>query len=602
MAAACLSILFIGVGVRLLHWQNNWLTIDNNMWRLTARYKEEAQFLIDGDLRSFVRGNTPKPDTGLLIHPPGYPIVIALVQKLTGNSHTALRIVGVLGGGLVAMLVFLIASNLLPKGAAILAGLLVALSPQLSFNSLLLLADSAAIIPILLAIYLIVRAWQQPRVVTIIAAGVALGVSCWLRATGLVLAPFLCLLVLVLFERNKRWRFAGAMLAAALLVMAPITIRNAIVYRAFIPLSLGSGVTLVEGIADYDPDHKFGLEAYDDAVCRQEARLYNRPDYQVDLFRPDGIERERYRRAQGLAVIRSNKAWFLGVMLRRAASMLEYERVSIVSGEPTITSRIESADESNPVWTSRLDELANNKAPASGAQLSVAEGGQALQIKGDDSRQGRQVVSAPISIQHKSDYVLRVPVKIEQGRMVVKVENAGNGKTLGSATIPDSLAPTDHLDPAAQTHDSLPVVQIPFVNDNTDDIRVIVANAQTEPVRPIMQIGGIGLFRLGPASYLWTRYPRMLVKTVQKFFTTRWMLPLAALGGVLLALSRQWAVLAIVLAVPAYYLSVHSPLHLEPRYVLGMHCFLLMLVAVSLHWAGKTAVQLLKLIRLPKRS
>ncbi|HSE32975.1 MAG TPA: glycosyltransferase family 39 protein [Pyrinomonadaceae bacterium] len=597
IVAACLSIVFIGVGVRLLHWQNNWVTIDNTLWRLTARYQEEAQFLIDGDLRSFVRGNTAQPDTGLLIHPPGYPIITALVHKLSGNSHTALRIFQIVYSAGAALLVLFMAIRLLPAGAAILAGLLVAFSPQLSFNSLLLLADSLAIVPILLAVYLTVRAHQQPSLVMITAAGLAIGISCWFRANGLLLAPFLCLLVLVLFERGKRWRYAGAMLAAALLVMAPITIRNLIVYRSFIPLSLGSGVTLVEGIADYDPDHKFELEAYDDAVCRQEAQLYNRPDYAIDLFRPDGIAREQDRRARGLAVIRSNKVWFMGVVLRRAASMLEYEQVSIVSSEPTITNRVEVKEGSNPVWSiSPQEMIANNKASATGAQLSVVEGGQAFEVTGDDSKQGIQVVSAPIGIQHKSDYVMRVPVQIQQGRMIIKLENALNGRTLGSATIPDSL------DPAGLTVDSMRVAQIPFVNDNADHIRVIVANAQTGPGRPIMQLGVVELFELGPASYLWTRYPRMLVKTIQKFFTTGWMLPLAALGVLLLALSRRWSVLAITLSVPAYYLFVHSPLHVEPRYVLGMHYFFLILVAVTLHWGATKFAQLVRSIRITRQA
>jgi hypothetical protein len=579
----------IGVGVRLLHWQNDWLAIDNNMWRLTARYKEEAEFLIDGDIRSFIRGNTPQPDTGLLIHPPGYPIVIWLVHKLSGNSHTALRIFQIACGAGAALLGFFIANRLLPAGAAIMAGLLASLSPQLSFNSLLLLADSVAIVPVLLAIYLIVRARQQPRLSTITAAGIAIGVSCWFRANGLLLAPFLCLLVLPLFEQGKRWRYVGAMLAAALLVMAPITIRNLIVYRSFIPLSLGAGVTLVEGIADYDPDHRFGLEAYDHAVCRQEAQLYNRPDYADDLFRPDGIERERSRRDRALAVIRSNKSWFLGVMVQRAASMLEYEQVSIVSAEPSVTNRIEITGQTKRIWVASPDELINNNKAL--GQLSLTTDGQALQIKGDDSRQGPQLISARISIQQKTDYVLRVPVYIEQGRMVVKVNRVDNGKTLGSATLPDSL-----------TKESGSIVQIPFVSGSADQIHVVITNAQIDSMPPIMQVGGIELFELGPASYLWTRYPRMLIKSVQKFFTTRWLLPLTAFGVVLLVLSRRWSVLAIILAVPAYYLCVHSPLHVEPRYVLVIHYFFLMLVALILYWGGLKVWHLPRILKASKQS
>jgi dolichyl-phosphate-mannose-protein mannosyltransferase len=571
IVVVCLLIFFIAVGVRLLHWQNNWLTIDENMWRLTARYKEDAQFLVNGHIRSFVRGNTREPDTGLLMHTPGYPILISVVEKISGNSQTSLRIFHILCGAATAVLVFLIASNLLPSGAAIIAGLLVAVSPQLSFNSLLLLPDTITTFPILLAMLLIVRARERPRVIMMIVAGMAIGVSCWLRANALLLSPFLAVLILVLFG-DRRWTYAACFVTAALLVIAPITIRNALLYQSFLPLSLGSGVILVEGIADYDADHRFGFEKYDDDLCHQEAQLYNRPDYADDLFKPDGIKRERARRDRAQAVILSNKLWYFGVMARRAVSMLDYQQVSIISTEPSITHRMELTGQTKPTFT-----------------ISVAADKQALQIKGNDSSNGVLFTSAPISIKTRSDYLVRIPLQLEQGRMVIRVERVDNGNALVSATIPDSL-----------TKESMSLAQMAFVSDAADQIRIVVANAQIEPLRSIMQIRDMEVFELGPASYLWTRYPRTLVKSIQKFFVTRWMLPLALVGCFVLALSRQWSTLAIILAVPTYYLSVHSPLHVEPRYVLAMQYFFLMLVAVTLYWGGSKVLRLIRTIR-PKQ-
>ena len=42
----CLIIICVAFGVRLLQWQNNSLELDKTMTRLTARYKEETQFLL----------------------------------------------------------------------------------------------------------------------------------------------------------------------------------------------------------------------------------------------------------------------------------------------------------------------------------------------------------------------------------------------------------------------------------------------------------------------------------------------------------------------------------------------------------------------------
>jgi hypothetical protein len=144
LAALCLAIFFVSVGVRLLQWQDNRLIVGKIMSRLTEGYKEEAQFLLNRDVSSFVRGASPQPDTAILMHTPGYPILIALIYKLTGDSDTALRLFQILCDAAAAVLVFLIAAKLLPVGAAIAAGLLVAFSPQLGFHSLLLLPDSTS--------------------------------------------------------------------------------------------------------------------------------------------------------------------------------------------------------------------------------------------------------------------------------------------------------------------------------------------------------------------------------------------------------------------------------------------------------------------------
>ena len=577
----CLSVFVVAAGVRLLQWQNNWHTIDKTMWRLTERYKEEARPLLDGDLKSFLQGTTPEPDPGILMHTPGYPILLAAVYKVSGNSDAAVRLFQILADAGAAVLVFLIAAELLPAAAALIAGLLVAFSPQFAYNSLVLLPDSVSALPVLLAVYLIARAAKRPRLLTIVAAGAAIGVSCWLRANALVLAPFLALLFLLLFERALRWRYAGALIASAVLVMLPITSRNAVVYGSFIPPSLSAGQNLTAGIADYDPEKRFGFEAYDDATCRQEALMYNRPDYAADLYRPDGIWRDRARTARALAVIRSNKIWFLGVMLRRAATMLENEKVPVVSVEPTVSNPIEITDGTQPAWANSPAELmASNTSSSEGKQLSLASEDQALRVEGDDSLKGTQLVSAIINVERKYDYVLRLPVSAERGRMVIRVESADGRTTLASAGIPDSL---ERDAPAAG---SLRVLQLPFVNASADQLRVVLANAESKETRPVVLVGRAELFRLGPASYLWTRYPRTLVKFVQKFFKTAWLLPLTLAGVALLALARRGRVLIIVLAVPAYYLCAHSPMHVEPRYVLAMHYFFSILIATALFWFG----------------
>ena len=545
----CLAVFVVATGVRLLHWQNNWLTIDNLMNKTAARYQEEAQFLTNRDFTSFVRGRSQEPDTGMLIHTPGYPILVAAVHAITRNSNVALRLVHIASGAATAVLVLLITVELLPVGAALLAGLFTAISPQLSYYSLVLLPDSIIGVTVLLGIYLLVRARRRPNHLMIIGAGVCIGISCWLRANVLLLAPFLCLFIPLLFPREKWLRYAALLVTAAVLMVMPITIRNTLVFKSFIPLTLGTGVNLMEGIADYDPGRRFGMEQHDHKVAQQEAVLHNRPDYAEDLYRPDGVLRERLRVGRALAVIKGNKIWFMSVMARRAGKMLTYEPVSIISAESAV---------SHPLDIER-------------AELAWCS----------DSGPPREFVSPPVQLRRNSDYLLNVPLKPDDGRLSINIVRLDNGKTLGSAMAPDSL------DEAAPRVGGFTVLRLPFVNTNADQISVAVVDAG-EGTRTI-QIGTLELYRLGPASYLWTKYPRMLVKTLQKFFTTRWMLPLTLIGVVLLALARRCDGLAIACAVPLYFLITHAPLHLELRYILPIHYFWAILVATSLYFISITA-------------
>jgi 4-amino-4-deoxy-L-arabinose transferase-like glycosyltransferase len=329
-----LLIFLVALGVRLLVWQHNRSDIEQVMTGLTAGYKDDARVLLSGNLKLFLRGPAPPSDATVLAHPPGYAILMAAIFKIFGESDSALRFFQIFCDAVSTLLVFLIALELSSsKSIALIAGLLAALSPQLAYNSLLLLPDSISVLPVLLALYILARARGKAlRWPNLILAGALSGLSCWLRPNWLLLPFYVIGLLPFLLPRGQRLRAAVPLFGAAVLVIAPMTIRNLIVFQRFIPNSLGAGVTLIEGIADYDEEGRLGLPRTDMEVLRWEAEAYNRPDYAGSLYNPDGIERERARVSRGMAVIKSRPFWFMGVMLRRAASMLRTERVPVISG------------------------------------------------------------------------------------------------------------------------------------------------------------------------------------------------------------------------------------------------------------------------------
>ena len=312
-------IFFVALGVRLLTRQDARVEAGKVQSSVTSDYKRIAQLLVQGGAGSFFDSSSPLGNPDNLGHPPGYSILMAFVNKVFVDSDATIQLIQVLCDAIAAVVLFLIVIEILPTSVAAIAGLLAAFSPQFAWNSQLLLPDTLAVLPILLAVYCLTLASKRPQLVLIMAAGALVGVSCWLRANAMLL-PFSGDPRFLLFERQKRARYATALVFGALLIIAPLTIRNAIVFGHFIPLSLGPVKPFFEGIADYDKGQKFDLPNTDLGIMNQEASTYNRPDYRETLFGPDGIQRERSRLARGFALIRSRPLWFMAVWSRRAAN------------------------------------------------------------------------------------------------------------------------------------------------------------------------------------------------------------------------------------------------------------------------------------------
>jgi hypothetical protein len=369
-----------------------------------------------------------------------------------------------------------------------------------------------------------------------------------------------------------------ALVFGTLLIVLPLTIRNAVVFHRFIPLSLGAGQTLLEGISDYDPQGKFGIPNTDVGVMKQEAEQSQRPDYYGTLFNPDGVERERARLSRGFAVIRSHPLWFSGVMARRAASMLRLERSRLVSVEPPVSHSLGGIDSLAPVWTGTPGELSFSGVGLSPQiKVSYEPSSGRLTLVGDDSKYGDQFSSNVVNVKKNNDYVFTAPISIERGRMRISVVQPG-GKVY-SSTIVETIENTN----AEAQPTSL--VQLPFVANSNQPVQVVFSNEASNPPNPLVKVGPIKLFELGPARWLWTRYPRLLVHGIQKIFLTAVILPLAMVGLALLIIKKQSQALIILAVVPVYFFCVQSIVHTEYRYVLAVDYFLFALVGVAVAWA-----------------
>jgi hypothetical protein len=209
------------------------------------------------------------------------------------------------------------------------------------------------------------------------------------------------------------------------------------------------------------------------------------------------------------------------------------------------------------------------------------------------------VESALIPVKKNNDYVLTMPVRIEQGHLAAKVTSADRRFALGSIIIPGAEEQekkwakkrSKQAASAASSDDSVDqqpmyLARIPFASGQRTDVRLVLSNNGTG-LPPVARIGRAAMVDLGATEHIWTRYPRSVVRGLQKtLFTTTRMVPLIIIGVALLAIAGRGRALAGLLAVPLYYLCTQSALHTEYRYILAIHCFLFVIAAVTLGSLG----------------
>jgi len=631
-------VFLLAVGVRCLHWQDKHIEIVNGRFALSGvftRYQKEARRILDEGRILFPREQNDSGDARILAHPPGYSLVVAAIDRLGLPETPSLWALQILSDACAAVLVLLIGLELFRRWVAVPAAFLVAVSPHLSYYTLFLSPDSLTVPPILLAVYFVIKGLKKPKLIGVVVAGALIGISCWLNANAMLLSVFLAAVVFVLFDRQHRMQFAVALLVSTIIVISPLTIRNLIVFHRFIPISIQAGLSLAEGIGDYDRDGILGMPRSDREARQKDAEWNNRPDYEVSLWNPDGIDRDRTRLDRGLAVVRSKPGWFLGVMLRRAGFMLSYNDtqsrpwpINTASvppifaesgyGHPVMIQENDTSPESQPSSVVVLNggiisgasvpadtsianrniELSNGGTPLS-SQAAASKDFLSMQtflsLRGDSSEFGDQYASAPINVKENTDYVLVIPVQLTNGSMALKVTSEDRRISLAQIDLARATSP-DETDENSRTEAASGFVklQMPFATGDRNTVRVVVSNNGKSSSPPSVTIGSAELRESGRTPYVWTKLARGTIRSLQRRFTTVRVLILIVIGILLLLVARRWQAALVLLTVPAYYLLLQSPLHTEYRYILPIHYFLFILAGVTIGFVGSAICQMAK--------
>ena len=167
---------------------------------------------------------------------PGYPAWVGFWYALIGHHPLAVRFIQVPLGAITIALTWLLARRLFGTRVAVVAAFLVALYPLAWQYEELLYPESLAT-PLTLAL-LIVIFTMPPSRKRIVVFGVLLGVTTLVRPTSefLVAGALVAWCIELGLRRGATATAIGV--ATAVLVVAPWTIRNAIVMHGFVPISM----------------------------------------------------------------------------------------------------------------------------------------------------------------------------------------------------------------------------------------------------------------------------------------------------------------------------------------------------------------------------
>ena len=324
---------------------------------LTDNYDRIAASIVEGN-GILVPHLKNQADTGLLSHAPGYSIYLSAIYASFGRSFFTVQAVQNVLNSITPVVMLLIGGLLLSWRVGFAAGLCAAFSHHLGYYSNLVLPDALCALPVIIAVYFLTlsETESQGAWMPFAMAGVCLGLSAWLRPNGMLLPVFLGLmLAFVSVRRHRLFHRVGLLIVTTFLVIAPITVRNYVIFHEFVPIQIGTGLNLWEGIGESSGD-RFGAVAKDEDVALQEATLYNRPDYGGWWASPDGIQRDRDRVRKSVDIIVRHPIWYSSVMLGRMREMLKYSAYApLVSrtGEPASSTAASSGSDSEGERVSR---------------------------------------------------------------------------------------------------------------------------------------------------------------------------------------------------------------------------------------------------------
>jgi hypothetical protein len=239
------------------------------------------RFLDEGDYndlaQSLLHQHAFNAETGetTLSRPPGYPFILVAIYALIYSPLVA---------KLVNCLALVASAYLLTRLSARLCTFRTALAPFVVLCYPLFFYTASTLYPqtiggLLLVVSIFLAADEEAGVRTLAIVGVLFGFLCLMIPSFMYILPLLVLFVMYQWRARARemWLRAIVLSVLAGLTIAPWTIRNAVEFQAFVPVSANGGFNLAVGNSSFTPVNGKGdvHKACPEVSTRDEARRDN---------------------------------------------------------------------------------------------------------------------------------------------------------------------------------------------------------------------------------------------------------------------------------------------------------------------------------------
>jgi 4-amino-4-deoxy-L-arabinose transferase-like glycosyltransferase len=211
-------------------------------------YDALARSLLDGRGYSFTEkwypftpADTPTAHWSFL-----YPLYLAGTYAVTGYHPLVARLLqGAVGGALLCFLVYKIGRRVVNEDTGLVGAGLAAVYGYFIYYNVVLMTETFFLVLVLLTLYLSIELKENPTLIRWVALGLSLGLASLLRQTVLLFAPFLLLwLFWELRKDGVRWWYFTVPVVVIILLIAPWTLRNYLVYQNFLLLNSNAGYAL----------------------------------------------------------------------------------------------------------------------------------------------------------------------------------------------------------------------------------------------------------------------------------------------------------------------------------------------------------------------